>query len=104
MPVSRRRTRTTNYGGQNKLRVDGGADPDIESYLRFNVTGVTGPVVRARLKLSSTTGTIDGPTLRSTGNSWTEGTINWSNRPSRRQHRDRRSRHDRGQRRRSSTT
>ncbi len=71
----------TNFGGQNKLRVDGGADPDINSYLKFNVTGVTGPVVSARLKLSSTTGSIDGPTLRSTSNSWTEGTINWANRP-----------------------
>ena len=72
---------STNFGGLNKLRVDGGADPHIHSYLKFNVTGVTGPVVSARLKLSSTTGSIDGPTLRSTSNAWTEGTINWSNRP-----------------------
>jgi glucose/arabinose dehydrogenase len=74
-------TPNTNFGGSNKLRADGGADPNIESYLRFNVTGVSGPVVSARLKLSSTTDTIDGPTVRSAGNSWSEGTINWSNRP-----------------------
>ena len=56
-PASRRRTPNTTYGTQNKLRVDGGADPDIQSYLRFNVTGVAdGTVVSAKLRLSSTTG------------------------------------------------
>ena len=76
-------TPNTAYGTQNKLRIDGGADPDIQSYLRFAVAGVTdGTVVSAKLKLSSITGTIDGPTLRSAGNSWTESTVNWSNRPS----------------------
>ena len=73
---------TTAYGTQNKLRVDGGADPDIESYLRFNVSGVAdGTVVAAKLRLSSLTDTIDGPTLRSAGNTWTESTVNWSTRP-----------------------
>ena len=76
-------TPNTAYGTQNKLRIDGGADPDIQSYLRFEVAGVTdGTVVSAKLKLSSITGTIDGPTLRSASNSWTESTVNWSNRPS----------------------
>ena len=75
-------TTNTAYGTQNKLRIDGGADPDIQSYLRFAVAGVSdGTVVSAKLKLSSITGTIDGPTLRSAGNSWTESTVNWSNRP-----------------------
>ena len=75
-------TPTTAFGTQNKLRVDGGADPDVESYLRFNVNGVAdGTVVTARLKLSSLTDTIDGPTLRSAGNTWTESTVNWSTRP-----------------------
>jgi chitodextrinase len=73
---------TSAFGTQNKLRIDGGADPDMESYLRFNVSGVTdGNVVSAKLRLSSLTDTIDGPTLRSAGNSWSEATVNWSNRP-----------------------
>jgi glucose/arabinose dehydrogenase len=73
---------STAYGTQSKLRVDGGADPDMESYLRFNVAGVSdGTVVSAKLRLSSLTGTIDGPTLRSAGNSWSESTVTWSNRP-----------------------
>ncbi|MGH2978711.1 MAG: DUF7594 domain-containing protein [Solirubrobacterales bacterium] len=72
----------TAYGTQDRLRIDGGADPDMESYLRFAVTGVThGTVVSARLRLSSLTGSIDGPTLRSAGNSWSESTVNWSSRP-----------------------
>jgi glucose/arabinose dehydrogenase len=72
----------TAYGTQNRLRADGGADPDIESYLRFAVAGIgDGTVVTARLKLSALSGTIDGPVLRSAGNSWTESTLKWSNRP-----------------------
>ena len=75
-------TPTTGYGTQDRLRVDGGADPDIESYLKFDVGGVTdGTVVSARLKLSSLSDSIDGPTLRTAANDWSEGTVNWSNRP-----------------------
>ena len=74
---------TSAYGTQNKLRIDGGADPDMWSYLRFDVSGVAdGTVVAARLRLSSLTGSIDGPTLRSAGNTWTESSVNWSTRPS----------------------
>ncbi|HEU0115004.1 MAG TPA: hypothetical protein VFQ80_10015, partial [Thermomicrobiales bacterium] len=33
---------TANYGSSSKLRVDGGSDPDVETYLRFPVSGVSG--------------------------------------------------------------
>ena len=45
-----------------------------------------------KLRLSSLTDTIDGPTLRSAGNSWTESTVNWSTRPTAALDRDRRPR------------
>ena len=76
-------TPTTAYGTQNKLRIDGGADPDMQSYLRFNVSGVAdGTVVAAKLRLSALTGSIDGPTLHSAANGWAESSVNWSTRPS----------------------
>jgi hypothetical protein len=42
---------TTNYGADPELRVDGATDPDVESYLRFEVSGLTTPVQRATLRL-----------------------------------------------------
>ena len=71
----------TNYGASSLLRVDGATDPDIESYLRFTVSGVSGSVQRATVRLYATAGTIDGPTISGTSNGWTEGAITWSNRP-----------------------
>ena len=35
---------TTAFGTSTALRVDGGADPDVQTYLRFTVTGVTGTI------------------------------------------------------------
>ncbi len=72
----------TNYGTATKLRMDMVTGANVESYLRFNVTGVTGNVESARLRLSATTETVDGPALRSAGTSWTETGLNWSNKPS----------------------
>jgi hypothetical protein len=42
---------TTNYGSSSVLRVDGAIDPEIESYLRFTVSGIAGSVKRATLAL-----------------------------------------------------
>ena len=58
-----------NFGTQTGLRVEGGLDPDIESYLRFRVTGVTGPLQSAKLRLWVTDATVDGPAVYTTGNS-----------------------------------
>lgn len=72
---------TTNYGSSAVLRVDGANDPDIESYLRFAVSGLVGSVQRATLRLYATGATVDGPTVFGTTNEWTETGIAWSNRP-----------------------
>jgi chitodextrinase len=71
---------STNYG-TSYLRVNGGSEPDVESYLRFTVSGVAGPVRSARLRLWVTSGTKDGPAVFSASSSWTESTLKWSNRP-----------------------
>jgi hypothetical protein len=77
----------TNYGANTALRVDAGADPDVESYLRFSVSGLSGgPVQDARLRLWATSATTNGPAAYSTATAWTEagtGGITWSTRPAR---------------------
>jgi hypothetical protein len=72
---------STNYGTSTTLRTDGGSDPDVESYLRFNVTGISRPVQSAKLRLRSATDTADGPAVH--GTSWTglETSLTWANRP-----------------------
>jgi K319-like protein/calcineurin-like phosphoesterase family protein len=72
---------TTNYGAYPALRVVGAAKPDVESYLRFTVSGVGGSVQRATLRLFATTDTADGPKVAGTSNDWVESTITWANRP-----------------------
>ena len=72
-----------NYGSSPQLLVDGGADPDVESYLRFDVAGVRPPVQQATLRLwvQPTGSTVDGPVVRATGASWSETGVTWSTRP-----------------------
>src|SRR4051812_8552107 len=74
---------SSNYGASWTLRVDGATDPAVETYLRFNVTGLTGTVQSARLRLYATSNTVDRPIAFGTSTGWTEGGITWSNRPSR---------------------
>ncbi|HYN87873.1 MAG TPA: phytase [Ardenticatenaceae bacterium] len=73
----------TNYGAITTLRVDGGADPAVESYLRFNLAGLSGPVLRATLRIFTSSGTSDGPAVYPTSNEWSETALTWNNRPER---------------------
>jgi hypothetical protein len=72
----------TNYG-TSYLRVDGGIDPDVESNLRFTVSGVVGPVRSAKLRLYAYSNTVDGPSVYATDNSWAELSVTWNTRPPR---------------------
>jgi hypothetical protein len=73
-----------NFGNDTTLRADGGDDPDIESFLRFAVTGVSDTVRHAQLRVYATTnGSDDGPAIYAADNSWTEDEITWNNRPAR---------------------
>ena len=69
----------TNYGTIGRLDVDSG--PDEESLVRFNVTGVTGPLQNATLRLLVTNGSSDGPAVYGVDNSWAETEVTWNNRP-----------------------
>lgn len=68
----------SNFGTTKKLNVD---SPNEQSYLRFTVSGVTGTVQQATLRMFITNGSTDGPPLYLTGNNWTETGITWNNRP-----------------------
>ncbi len=75
---------STNYGTSSYLRTDGASNPDVESYLRFQLSGITGPVTNARLRLCDTdNATVDGPAAYGTSSTWTETGVTWSTRPAR---------------------
>ena len=74
----------TNTGTSNNLEVINSNNRSIESYLRFTVSGTSGTVQSALLRVYSTTdSTRNGPAVYATGNSWSETGITWNNRPAR---------------------
>lgn len=74
---------TANFGTQALLEADN--SPVVQSFLRFNVSGISAPVSRARLRLYATDPTGNGPALyRADPNAlWAETGINWNNKPAR---------------------
>ena len=68
-----------NFGTVGELIVDNG--PNHRSFIRFTVTGVTGVIQSATLRLFATDGTSNGPTIYGTANSWAETGITWTNMP-----------------------
>jgi hypothetical protein len=74
----------TNYGKTTYLQVDGGSGSRVESYMLFNVSGLSGSVSSAKLRVYDTTnGSSNGPMVYGTGTSWTETGITWKKRPAR---------------------
>ena len=76
-----------NYGSNVELlcKTDGNLDFTRESYLRFDVSGLSGTVESAklRLKVASATGSGDTHTAYAVADdSWTESGIKWNNKPS----------------------
>ena len=72
---------TVNFG-TSTLGTRGGTGQQVQTFFRFNVAGVSGPVTAVKLRLYVLDGTNDGPTLYNTDdNTWTELGINWNNRP-----------------------
>jgi len=55
--------------------------PGEQSYLRFGVSGVGGPVQSAVIWLFVGNGSTNGPSLYLTDGSWVESAITWGNRP-----------------------
>ena len=77
-------TPTTNYGTSPEIDVD--ASPMRELYLRFDLTGVTGAVQTAKLRLhveniSNGGSPAGGNVARLDNTTWTETGVTWNNRP-----------------------
>ena len=72
-----------NFGLSSYVRADGGGDPEVDSYLRFSVTGLSGLVTSAKVRLYATSPSVDGPSLYAAGDDWSERAVTWQNRPSR---------------------
>jgi hypothetical protein len=75
---------TTNYGTAATLQLRQGTPSNnitYHTYLQFNVSGLTGPVTSAKLRLSVTDASPDGGSVFDVSNVWTETGINWNNAP-----------------------
>src|SRR5206468_8566598 len=69
---------TSNFGTLTALRIDG--SPVLRAYLRFAVTGLSGTVQSAALKVLANTSTA-GHDVHAADSSWGETTINYNNAP-----------------------
>ncbi len=70
----------TNYGGDTALVVKG--SPTKIAYLRFEVTGISGAVQSAILRLNCTNGSPFGGAIYSMSDiTWDEGTVTFNTRP-----------------------
>jgi hypothetical protein len=70
----------SNYGSVSTLRTD--ASPDVHSYLRFNVQGLSGTVTKATLHLYANSASSLGCTANSVANNtWSEATLTYNNAP-----------------------
>ena len=69
-----------NYGSSVGLRMD--ASPDVRSYLRFDIQGVSGTVMRATLRVYAISASNTGfNVLRANENDWTESDLAYQNAP-----------------------
>ncbi|HUE99826.1 MAG TPA: DNRLRE domain-containing protein [Anaerolineales bacterium] len=73
-----------NNGSGATLRTDGQSDPDIESFIRFTVTGISGTVQSARFRVyAAANDSRDGPAVYMSNPAWEESEITWNTRPAR---------------------
>ena len=71
---------STNYGSNVKLRVD--TSPTVNSYLRFNVSGLSGAATGVTLKIFATSSLSAGFEVRAlSDDTWGESTITSANAP-----------------------
>lgn len=72
-------TPAASFGTSPRLRAD--LNPAAESYLRFDLSAVSGTLARATLRLYVGDGTADGPRVSTANAAWRESTLTWNNRP-----------------------
>lgn len=73
-----------NNGTQTTLQVENVSKHGLESYIKFTVTGISGTIQSAKLRVYLTSRSMsNGPAGYATSNTWTETGITWNNRPAR---------------------
>ncbi|CAN5828043.1 hypothetical protein BH23ACT10_BH23ACT10_17610 [soil metagenome] len=65
------------------LFTDSAVGANIESNLRFSVTGTSGTVASAVMRIYAISATDDGPAVYTTAGPWTESNLTWNTRPDR---------------------
>jgi len=80
---------TSNYGSSSTVRAKVSSSETFISYLKFEVTGMTGPLVSAKLRLYVTNSSADGGAVYlvsndylNTATPWVESGLLWDNAPS----------------------
>jgi parallel beta-helix repeat protein len=71
----------SNYGTNAQLWMDADAGTSYQAYIKFAVSGTTGTIQSAFLRVYSTSSTVDGPKIYATTNTWTETGITWNTQP-----------------------
>ena len=69
-----------NYGREDFLRARSVPDQTYRSYLRFDVTGVSRPIVRAKLRMLVVDDSPVGGEIRPTSATWSENGVTWAQR------------------------
>ena len=72
---------TTNSGRATELRTRFAAGGSFQSYLRFDLSGLSAPPASAKLRLYCSDASNVGGFVFPTSSSWSENTINWANKP-----------------------
>lgn len=71
---------TRNYGTSSSMRIDG--SPEKDAYLKFDVTGITGTVSSATIRIYAASGSSVGFDVRQVADtSWIESSITYANAP-----------------------
>jgi hypothetical protein len=71
-------TASTNYGSATQLRLDTNSASDVsDAYLKFNVTGMTGDLQSAKLRLHCTDGSSQGGSVYAVSNDYIDGSAPW---------------------------
>ena len=73
-----------NFGSSSVLKVDG--SPQYASFLRFDVSGLSGTVLSAKLRLYATDATVNGPAVYTTNSTWQESTVTYQSQPATQTH------------------
>ena len=72
---------TANFGTSTQIRTDG--SPTVNSYMRFNVSNVTGNITKVQLLIYANSNLSVGIDLHSVAdNTWSETTMTWNTAPS----------------------